>query len=1206
MAILRRVMTLAVLFLVFFVTAEAGLAQLRINELSASNSSVLQDEDGDFSDWIELHNPTTDTLYLSNLFLSDDDQDLQKFALPPVYIPPSGYHVLFASDKNRLPSFKAWETPIKDGSVVRYTLPNALTSSRWIETDFNDDSWTQGVFGLGYGDDDDATDVPTGTLSIFTRSSFTISDPSAIIDMMLHIDYDDAFVAYLNGVEIARDNITGEAPLPYNAPADNYTEPRLPYGNPLWSASLTEHLSLLKAGENILAIQVHNFNSTSSDLSLRPFLSLGYNQAPTPSVGPADLVELPSEDLGYMHTNFKLSSSGETIYLTTAEGEFVDSLAFPPLLVDESFGRTSDQSNEADGVIFNIPTPNYPNVTQGYTKRLTFPELSHYGGFYSEAIELKAYFGVNPTAIYYTLDGSTPTQSDQRLPSIGITINETTVVRLRAIEPNALPSPIHTETFFIDEQHNLPIVSVSTDPKYLWSDTEGIYVVGTNGTGGNGHDNANWNQDWEIPIGFELYDQNKVKQIETGAGAKIMGGWSRLNPMKSLAIFFRSEYGLGEIEYKLFENKDISRFESIVLRNAGNDFTSQGNAMMRDGLMQTLVHNTEIDGLGFQPAVVYLNGEYWGIHNIREKINEHYVESNSGVDSDNIDLLYNGSGLNYFAASHGSAEQYNALIEYVQRSNLLFPNLFTKVEEMMDMDNYIDYVVAQIYYANTDWPGNNTKLWRERSQTGKWRWILYDTDFGFNLSYGGQSWHNTLDFALEPNGPGWPNPPWSTLLLRELFDSAEFRTRFVNRTADFINTSFKPDHVHGVIDSLAGLMYTEMPRHMANVTRSGAWGGSMNEWYNQLTSLKNFGTDRPAYIEQYYTQERSQGGHLGVGPLTSTSVQINDPQRGQIQLNRLSIEQAQWTGEYFGGVDIPVRAIPRNGFEFSGWTGDILSSESAITIQAGMNITAHFSPSTDTLGLVISEIMYNANNSQDSEDWIELYNGKNSPLDLTDWVVKDEDNSHEFRFAPSTTLQANEYAVIVRDSILFKTIYTHPVRILGQMNYALGGGGDQVRVFDAFGSLIDSVEYNDAAPWPLAADGEGYSLELIDLSSDNSLPQSWRASNNLLGSPGLLNGLATSSEANSPDKPIQFKLNQNYPNPFNPSTWISFSLPEATTARIEIYSSLGQKIMDLAEGHYAAGYHHIQWDADHFASGVYFYRLVTSEFSDTKKMLLVK
>ena len=1202
MALLLRVLTLAVFFLVVSTNSFNVLAQIRINELSASNSSVLQDEDGDYSDWIELYNPTTDTLYLSNLFLSDDHQDLQKFALPPISIPPSGYQIIFASDKNRLSTFKAWDTPIRDGSNVRFIVPNALTTDRWIERDFNDANWTQGVFGIGYGDGDDATEVPTGTLSIFTRSSFTISDTSNVNDMMFHIDYDDAFVAYLNGIEIARDNITGDAPLAFNHPADNYTEPRLPYDNALWSTSIAEYISLLKPGENILAIQLHNFNSTSSDLSLRPFLSIGYAQSPEVSVEPAELVKLPKEDNGFIHTNFKLSSSGETVYLTTAEGEFVDSLAFPPLLVDESFGRSTDQSN---GLIFNIPTPNYPNVTEGYTRRLSFPELSHYGGFYTETISLKALFGVNPTAVYYTLDGSTPTQSDQRLPNEGLSINETTVVRLRAIEPNALPSPVHTQTFFINEQHNLPVVSVSTDPKYLWSDTEGIYVVGTNGIGGNGHDNANWNQDWEIPIGFELYDQNKVKQIETGAGAKIMGGWSRLNPMKSLSIFFRSEYGLGEIDYKLFENKDITRFESIVLRNAGNDFTSQGNAMMRDGLMQTLVHDTEIDGLGFQPAVVYLNGEYWGIHNIREKINEHYVESNSGVDSDNIDLLYNGSGLNFFAASHGTAEQYDALIDYVRTSNLLFPSFFEKVEEMMDMDNYIDYVVAQIYYANTDWPGNNTKLWRERSQTGKWRWILYDTDFGFNLSYGGQSWHNTLDFALEPNGPGWPNPPWSTLLLRQLFDSAEFRARFVNRTADFINTSFKPDHVHGVIDSLAGLMYTEMPRHMANVTRSGAWGGSMNEWYNQLTSLKNFGTERPEYIEQFYTQARSLGGHLGVGPLTNTSVQINDPVRGQIQLNRLLIDEEEWTGRYFGGVDIPVRAIPRNGFEFSGWTGDIVSSESAITIEAGMNITAHFSPSTDTLGLVISEIMYNTNNSQDSEDWIELYNGKNSTLDLTDWVVKDDDNSHEFRFPTGTTLESNEYAILVRDSSLFNTIYTHSVRILGQLDYGLSGGGDQVRVFDAFGTLIDSVQYDDSAPWPLAADGEGYSLELLDLSSDNSLPQSWNASKNLLGSPGLANGLSTSNTSTI-DYPIQYELNQNYPNPFNPSTWISFSLPQATTARIEIYSGLGQKIMTLTEGYYTAGQHHIQWNAEHYASGVYFYRLVTSEFSDTKKMLLVK
>jgi len=1218
MAILRRVMTLAVLFLVFFVTAEAGLAQLRINELSASNSSVLQDEDGDFSDWIELHNPTTDTLYLSNLFLSDDDQDLQKFALPPVYIPPSGYHVLFASDKNRLPSFKAWETPIQDGSVVRYTLPNALTSSRWIETDFNDNSWTQGVFGLGYGDDDDATEVPSSTLSIFTRSSFTISDPTAIIDMMLHIDYDDAFVAYLNGVEIARANITGEAPLPYNIPADNYTEPRLPYGNPLWSASLTEHLYLLKAGENILAIQVHNFNSTSSDLSLRPFLSLGYNQTPTPSVGPADLVELPSEDIGYIHTNFKLSSSGETIYLTTAEGEFVDSLAFPMLLSDESYGRLSNSDSIELG-IFNTPTPSAENGLFGYTKRLSVPDLNYYGGFYDNGVVLmikddnSGNENIPPT--YYTLDGSVPTISSKLLNGSEIQISETSAIRFRTIETGALPSPIQTETYFIEENHSLPVISITTNPRFLWSDSEGIYVVGTNGIGGNGHEKANWNQDWEIPIGFEYYDENKIKQIATGAGAKIFGGWSRLNPMKSLAIFFRSEYGLGEIDYKLFESKDITRFESIVLRNSGNDFTSQGHSMFRDGLMSTLVNDTEIDNNAFQPSVVYLNGEYWGIHNIREKLNEHYVESNSNEDSDNIDLIGNGGGLNYFAAVHGTAEEYYSLLNYATSNPLFFPHFYEEVEKGLDIDNYIDYHIAQIYYSNTDWPGNNTKIWRSRNNDGQWRWILYDTDFGFNLRYGGNVNHNTLNFALDPSGPGWPNPPWSTQLFRQLFDSPTFRTKFANRMADLMNSAFKPNRVHSVIDSLSNLIESEIPRHMNTVTPAGAYGGSVGEWNNQIRSMKNFGTQRPTYIENAFTQPINQGGKLGVGPLRDVTIRQPDKDMGVVYVNRLLIDEnislellngLVWTGKYFSDVDIPVRALARNGFDFVGWSGDIISNSPNITIQAGVNIAANFAPVSSDYEIVITEIMYNSDDEIDSGDWIEIYNNKNTDVDLTNWILKDEDDDHEFLFSDGAILKSGEYALIVRDSVKFKEVYDHSVDILGEMNFGLAGGSDEVRIFDNFGAIIDSVSYDDEAPWPVEADGQGYSLELIDIESDNSKAESWQASKYPQGSPGVVNGFSVNNEKSNTELPSTYHLYQNYPNPFNPSTWIEFALPKETFVKIEIYSSVGQKVAELANNNYSAGSHAIEFNANLLATGVYFYKLTTPDFEKTRKMLLIK
>lgn len=1193
--------------LIGFSIQESSYAQIRINELSADNASILQDEDGDYSDWIELHNPTDTVISLSGLYLSDDALDLSKFPLPEAELAAFGYMLVFASDKNRSNAIQSWETIIKNGSNTKYIIPNAVTSHRWVEKDFDDSSWNTGVFGIGYGDGDDNTTVPEATLSVFTRSHFSIEDTSSLTNIFLHVDYDDAYVAYINGTEVSRANISGDAPLAYNQPADSYTEPKLPYGNSLDPINLNNYLDLLNPGANVLAIQVHNHSSGSSDLSLIPYLTVGYHGIQDHSVGLSLDIEIPAEQNGAIHTNFKLSSAGETVYLSDENNTVLDSLSYPELKTNESFGRIADTNNTG---IFTQTTPGRINNTQAYTQRLAKPELSHTGGFFTESFTLSW----NPqngdqtqsiAPIYYTTDGSIPTTRSPQLTDQGIEIDSTVVIRFRAIEEGAIPSDIKTETYFINENHELPVISISTDPENLWSDHKGIYVVGTNGTGGNGHDNANWNQDWEIPIGFEFYDQEKIKQLDTGAGAKIFGGWSRLNAMKSLAIFFRSEYGLGEVDYRFFKDKNITQFESIVLRNSGNDFSSQGHSMFRDGLMQTLVQDTEIDGLGFQPAVVYLNGEYWGIHNIREKINEHYVASNGRVEPDEIDLLYNGSGLNYFAASNGSVDDYDALIEYVQRNLLVFPALYERVHDMMDMDNYIDYVAAQIYYANTDWPGNNTKLWKSQHPSGKWRWILYDTDFGFGLSYGGQAWHNTLTFALEPNGPAWPNPSWSTLLFRQLFDSRLFRDAFANRMADLMNSSFKPSHANTVIDSLAGLIYREIPRHMANVTRSGAWGGSTGGWYDQITQLKNFAHERPHYIEQFFTDEN---GPLGVGAMKSTVLKNSTTDFGVLRINRLTIHAPYWSGDYFSNIDIPVKALPKAGYEFVEWTGDVQSTDPEIFIQAGQTIEAIFAPSSDTATVVINEFMYNASDNLNSDDWVEVHNANSNPIDLTNWVFKDSDDTHALVFPEPTVLAPGEYAVITRDSSLFRTVYSHNARILGQMDFGLSGSSDQLRLFNQFGELVDSLQYFDYAPWPLNADGKGYSVALKNMSYDNSIADSWQNSSELGGSPGLVNGnLVGNEEFYDAGIPTDFSLEANYPNPFNPSTTIQFSIPVSSHVQLRIYNNIGQIVQVLADEYLPAGVYSRSFDALGLASGMYFYRLeAPGQISQTRKMMLVK
>lgn len=1190
------------------ISPQQSVAQLIINEISASNASTLFDEDGDAPDWIELYNSSSAAVSLADYYISDDNDEPFKFRLPEITLGAGNYMLLFASDKNREGGEFYWNTVIRSGDGTKYFIPTTSVSDSWINHEFDDSAWQTGTFGIGYGDNDDSTQVPSGTISIFTRSTFQIEDISNLERMMLHIDFDDAYIAYINGVEVSRENISGDAPVPFNQQADNYTEPKLAFGTPLPALDLGEHIHLLNEGENTLAIQLHNFNASSSDLTLIPFLSLGYSSDPMNTIGVAEETGLIESEIYYPHANFKLSSDGETVYLHNSIPFLIDSLKYPELRADESFGR---YSGDNELYIFTITTPGRANNIEGYTTRSSTPILSQSGGFFENDVRISLQDPSLGDITYFTTDGSIPTTTDVVFGSGNQLINSTRTIKLRTFEPGGIPSEVIVETYFIDENHDLPVVTVSTHPDNLWSDESGIYVIGTNGIPAWGvyeNGGANWNQDWEIPIHFELFEKDGSKAFGVGAGAKIAGAWSRSNPAKSLKIYFRSEYGTRALDYKMFNSKEIYSFQSIALRNSGNDFSSQGHSMFRDGLMTTLVNDTENDIQAFRPAVLYLNGEYWGIHNIREKINEHFVESNSSASSDNIDLLQGGGEMDFpssIGAIHGTTENYDEMMSFIVSSDLSDPELFVLVEEMIDMDNYIDYMAAQIYYGNTDWPGNNVKLWRSRTADSKWRWILYDTDFGFALSYGGQYWHNTLSFALEENGPGWPNPPWSTELFRELVESKVFRDKFANRMAGLMNVNYKPSNVYAVIDSLAGLIESEIPRHMSNETRSGYWGGSVNEWNNQISIMKEFAVQRPGYIESFFTQSTGAGGKFATQSLSMLNVNVTNQLHGTVKVNRLKINQFPWQGEYFGGIDIPIIAIPKPGFEFAGWTGDIVSDEIEIVARAGQSLTATFRVASDEANVVINEIMYNASDEYESGDWIELYNAGAASVNLAGWIIKDEDDNHEFVIPEGIVLSADAYLVVAQDLSKFEEIYPQIENVIGSTGFGLSGNSDAVRLYSQNSMLMDSLIYDDESPWPVDADGTGHSLELIDASTDNEIAENWRASSFELGSPGMENGSSVSTSEEN-ESPKEIELLQNYPNPFNPSTTITYSVPTSSQVRLEVYSVSGQRVATLVDEFIQSGKYSTKWDASNQASGVYFYTLTVGKESFSKKMVLIK
>ena len=253
----------------------------------SSNVNTLQDEDGDSPDWIELLNVGNSNISLTGYGLSDEEDDRFKSVLPDVELEPGEFYLLYASgkDRNLEASNIYWETVVRRGDATKYITPNAPVSNDWINPGFNDNTWQNGTFGIGYGDGDDLTEVPSGTISVFTRNTFTIDDVSEVSKLLLHIDYDDGYVAYLNGTEVSRASVTGEAPLPYNHTADTYTEPKLIFGNSIDPINLDDYLSLLQEGENTLAIQLFNNDEFSSDLTLIPFLTLGLTARPRRSWG---------------------------------------------------------------------------------------------------------------------------------------------------------------------------------------------------------------------------------------------------------------------------------------------------------------------------------------------------------------------------------------------------------------------------------------------------------------------------------------------------------------------------------------------------------------------------------------------------------------------------------------------------------------------------------------------------------------------------------------------------------------------------------------------------------------------------------------------------------------------------------------------------------------------------------------------------------
>lgn len=491
----------------------------------------------------------------------------------------------------------------------------------------------------------------------------------------------------------------------------------------------------------------------------------------------------------------------------------------------------------------------------------------------------------------------------------------------------------------------MPLVMLVTDPDGLFSDETGIYVPGDIYSQWRqenpearvlGNSPANYlkrGRDWERPGSITLLEPSVIGNGSThytpaftqNIGLRIHGGFTRAWAQKTLRLYARTEYDVQNwFEYPVFpgydktgEDAPMERYKRLLLRNSGNDWS---HTLMRDALMHRLVESLDQNTQAARPVVVYINGEYWGIHYLRERLDEYYLAEHYNLAEEDIVLL-NQRGWEVEMGHPTDLEEYRQHMSQITGFVLNEEERYALAATLMDMDHWFDYLTGHLYAANTDWINNNMRVWRKRTlgyqpdapagHDGRWRWMYFDLDYAFDFLGYGYHTHDTLT---------WLSEEWE--LFEKLSRSTSFRNAFAGRMADLLNTVFSPAYVHREADVLVRTLAPEMER---NVQRWPQFG-DINQWHQELMVLYDYADQRPDFLRQH------TAAYFGLPGSVDFTATLPTGGQGQLKINTLSPETVeafaltqdsarQFQGQVFAGIPMTLEAIPAQGWQFSHWEG---------------------------------------------------------------------------------------------------------------------------------------------------------------------------------------------------------------------------------------------------------------------------------------------